>query len=230
MVRVKICGVTNGRDARAACELGAYALGFNFHDRSPRVIAPAEAWKLRRQLPSDVQAVGVFVNWKPVAVVALAEALELSAVQLHGDESPRHATSCARRVSVIKAFRVTSELSLAELAKFRRVSGFLLDGARAGQYGGTGHTADWDFARRAAATRPIILAGGLTPENVAEAILAARPQAVDVASGVESRPGKKDHGKMREFFSEVERANRELATLTERISRHRAWAQKNRTK
>jgi len=214
MVRVKICGVTNGRDALAACDLGAYALGFNFYEKSPRVVAPAEAWKLRQRLPAGVEAVGVFVNWKATAVVALAEALQLSAVQLHGDEGPRDATFCAKHVPVIKAFRVTPDLSLSELAKFRRVSGFLLDAARAGQYGGTGSTADWSFARRAAATRPIILAGGLTPENVAQAILAVRPQAVDVASGVESRPGKKDHGKMREFFCEVDRANRELAVTS----------------
>ncbi len=213
MVRVKICGVTNGRDARAACELGAYALGFNFYEKSPRVIAPALAWKVRQRLPASVEAVGVFVNWKPEAVVALATALQLSAVQLHGDESPRDAAFCAKRVPVIKAFRVTPDLLLSDLGKFRGVSGFLLDAARAGQYGGTGHTADWAFARRAAASRPIILAGGITPENVADAIRTVRPQAVDVASGVESRPGKKDHGKMREFFREVERANRELAAV-----------------
>jgi phosphoribosylanthranilate isomerase len=211
MVRVKICGVTNGRDARAACELGAYALGFNFYEKSPRVIAPAEAWKLRQRLPSSVQAVGVFVNWKPTAVVALARSLRLSAVQLHGDESPRDAAFCAKSLPVIKAFRVGANFSLSELARFRGVSGFLLDAARAGQYGGTGSTSDWAFARRAAASRPIILAGGLMPENVADAIRSVRPYAVDVASGVESRPGKKDHGKMREFFQEVERANRELA-------------------
>jgi len=214
MVRVKICGITNEPDTRAACEFGAYALGFNFYEKSPRVIAPAEAWKLRQKLPADVEAVGVFVNWKPTAVVALAEALRLSAVQLHGDECPRHATFCAKRVPVIKAFRVTPDLSLRELAKFRRVSRFLLDAALPGQYGGTGHTSDWAFARRVAVRRPIILAGGLTPGNVAEAILAVRPQAVDVASGVESRPGKKDHGKMRECFREVERANRELTDVS----------------
>ncbi len=211
MVRVKICGITNGRDARAACELGAYALGFNFYEKSPRVIAPAEAWRLRQRLPEGIEAVGVFVNWESTAVVALAGALRLSAVQLHGDESPRHAAFCSKKVPVIKAFRVTSSLSLSDLGKFRGVSGFLLDAARPGQYGGTGHTTDWAFARRAAVSRPIILAGGLTPENVADAIRTVRPHAVDVASGVEARPGKKDHGKMREFFQEVERANHELA-------------------
>jgi phosphoribosylanthranilate isomerase len=216
MVRVKICGITNARDARAACELGAYALGFNFYEKSPRVIAPAEAWKLRQELPEKVEALGIFVNWEPAAVLALATALQLSAVQLHGDETPRVAALCAQKIPVIKAFRVTPGLSLAALAKFRAASGFLLDAARAGQYGGTGHTTDWAFARRAAAARPIILSGGLTPENVADAIRAVRPQAVDVASGVEARPGKKDHGKMRAFFSEVERANRELDDVAEK--------------
>jgi phosphoribosylanthranilate isomerase len=210
MVRVKICGITNGRDARAACDLGAYALGFNFYEKSPRVIAPASAWKVRQRLPPEVQAVGVFVNWKPAVVVALAKSLQLSAVQLHGDELPRDAAFCAKTLPVIKAFRVNADFSLAELGKFRAVSGFLLDAARAGQYGGTGQTIDWVLARRAAARRPIILAGGLTPENVADAILSVRPYALDVASGVESRAGKKDHSKMREFFAEVERANREL--------------------
>ena len=213
MVKVKICGITEARDARAAVELGATALGFNFYEKSPRATTPAHAWEIRRKLPSGVQAVGVFVDWKPPAVLALAQAMELPAVQLHGDESPREADFCARRVAVIKALRVGNGFSLAEFGKFRSASWFLLDAARAGQYGGTGHTTNWDLARKAALKRPIILAGGLRPENVAEAILAVRPYAVDVASGVESKPGKKDHGKMREFFGEVERANRELAKL-----------------
>src|SRR5215510_6022484 len=106
MVRVKICGITNVQDARLASELGALALGFNFYEKSPRVIAPADAWKIRQTLSKDVEAVGVFVDWKPAAVLALAAALELSAVQLHGDESAQDAGICARSVSVIKAFRV----------------------------------------------------------------------------------------------------------------------------
>lgn len=210
MVRVKICGITNNPDADLASELGAQALGFNFYEKSPRVIAPADAWKIRQTLPKDVQAVGVFVDWNPAAVLALAAALELSAVQLHGDEAPSDAASCARKFAVIKAFRVGNGFSMAEFDKFQSASWFLLDASRAGQYGGTGHTTNWDLARKAALKRPIILAGGLRPENVAEAILAVRPYAVDVASGVESKSGKKDHGKMREFFGEVERANQEL--------------------
>src|SRR5262249_16695441 len=210
MVCVKICGITNERDARAAVELGASALGFNFCENSPRVVAPADAWAIRQTLPSNVEAVGVFVDWKPTAVVALAKALELSAVQLHGDECPRHAGYCARSVTVIKAFRVGEEFSTAEMAKFRSASHILLDAAVPGQYGGTGHTTNWELARKAAERRPIFFAGGLKPENVAEAILYVRPYGVDVASGVESRPGKKDLGKMREFFQEVERARGEL--------------------
>jgi|tagenome__1003787_1003787.scaffolds.fasta_scaffold20961609_2 phosphoribosylanthranilate isomerase len=210
MVRVKICGITNARDARSAIDLGAAALGFNFYEKSPRAVAPAEAWQIRQTMPKDLQAVGVFVNWDPGAVLPLATALKLSAVQLHGDELPGDAATCARTVAVIKAFRVGNGFSLAAFGKFRCASWFLLDAARAGQYGGTGHTTNWDVARKAALKHPIILAGGLSPENVTEAILAVRPYAVDVASGVESKPGKKDHGKMREFIREVERANREL--------------------
>jgi phosphoribosylanthranilate isomerase len=210
MVRVKICGITSEPDAQAAVDLGASALGFNFYENSPRVIAPAEAWAIRQTLPKAVQAVGVFVDWEPDAVLALAQALHLSAVQLHGDESPRQADFCARKIPVIKAFRVGKDFSAVEMKKFRSSTQFLLDAAVPGQYGGTGHTANWDVARKVAESRPILLAGGLTPENVAEAIRYVRPYGVDVASGVESRPGKKDRGKMREFFEEVERANREL--------------------
>jgi phosphoribosylanthranilate isomerase len=210
MVRVKICGITNGRDARAAVELGASALGFNFYEKSPRVVAPVNAWSIRKTLPSEVQAVGVFVDWKPTAVVALAQALQLSAVQLHGHEGPQHAGFCARKVAVIKAFRVGEEFSFTEMRRFRSAAHLLLDAAVPGQYGGTGHTANWDVARKVAERRQIFLAGGLTPENVAEAIRYVHPYGIDVASGVESRPGKKDRGKMREFFQEVERADREL--------------------
>lgn len=208
-IRVKICGITNAADARAACDLGAYALGFNFYEKSPRAISPADAWKIRRSLPSSVAAVGVFVNWEPTAVIALANALQLTMVQLHGNESAADVKLCVKRTHVIKAFRVDGRFSLKKLASYRFVQAFLLDGAKTGQYGGTGKTADWSVARKAAESHRIILAGGLTPENVGEAIRAVRPYAVDVASGVESRPGKKDRGKLREFFAEVERAGRE---------------------
>jgi phosphoribosylanthranilate isomerase len=212
-VRVKICGITNWLDARAACDAGADALGFNFYAKSPRVISPAAAWDMRKKLPPFVAAVGVFVNWKAGPVNSLAASLQLSAAQLHGDETPQVAAEVARRVPVIKAFRIRKDFSLAQLAKFAAAAAILLDGAQAGQYGGTGKTTDWALADKAARKHRIILSGGLNPENVAEAIRAVRPYAVDVASGVESRPGKKDAGKLREFLREVERASRELAGL-----------------
>lgn len=211
MIRVKICGITRWEDARLACEQGAWALGFNFYEKSPRAIAPATAWGIRRRLPESVEAIGVFVNWKPTAVVALARSLELSGIQLHGDECAAHVNFCAKRLPVIKAFRVDAGFSAKSFAFFRTASAFLLDGARPGQYGGSGETTDWPLAARAARRHRVILAGGLTPENVAAAIYAVRPYAVDVTSGVESRPGKKDPGKLREFLREAERAGREIA-------------------
>lgn len=207
-VSVKICGITNWPDARAAVDLGAKFLGFNFYEKSPRSIDPATGWKIRKKLPSSVGPIGIFVNWSADAVTALSTALHLWAAQLHGGESPR--VISAVRLPVIKAFRVGSGFTLSRLDRYASFA-FLLDGARKGQYGGTGQIADWSLARKAARKRLIILSGGLTPENVAVAITTVRPYAVDVASGVEARPGKKDLGKLRDFFREVERANRELA-------------------
>jgi phosphoribosylanthranilate isomerase len=211
MVRVKICGITNSADGRAACNLGAAALGFNFYERSSRVISPANAWEIISRLPETVESVGVFVNWSAEAVIALARALSLDAVQLHGDEPPSVLRACVKHFQVTKAFRVGPGFQLGDLRPYGAATAFLFDAATGtGQYGGTGKRADWAIARRAAKSHRIILAGGLTPENVAEAILFVRPYAVDVASGVESRPGKKDYGKLRAFFAEVERASREL--------------------
>jgi phosphoribosylanthranilate isomerase len=208
MVRVKICGVTNIDDALLAAELGADAIGLNFYDESPRCISPYTAGKIVGQLPPFVSPIGIFVNWEAAPVIALAAALRLSAVQLHGDEPPKLAAEIARKVSVIKAFRMGHEATLPAFAKYKRASAFLLDAAaEGGQFGGTGQPTDWHRAAAAAESHLIILAGGLTPENVAEAIRLVRPYAVDVASGVESRPGKKDPAKLRAFLSEVSRAN-----------------------
>jgi phosphoribosylanthranilate isomerase len=210
MVRVKICGITNLEDALLACELGADAIGLNFYNKSPRSISPFTASKIIQKLPPFVAIVGVFVNWQAAPVTTLAKALGLSAAQLHGDEPPKLVNEIAKKVSVIKALHVGKGSALPPFAKYRGTTVFLLDAAHSGQYGGTGHTADWNLAHTAAKSHRILLAGGLTPENVAEAILAVRPYAVDVTTGVESKPGKKDPAKLRAFFEAVNRANQTL--------------------
>jgi phosphoribosylanthranilate isomerase len=208
MVRVKICGITNAADALAAIEAGANLLGFNFYPKSPRHIAEAIAAKIRPELPKKVKAVGIFVNAPSADVAAIRKSLKLDAVQLHGDESPETVAEIARSVPVFKAFRIEPEFQLETLDEFPEAFAFLFDAAHTGQYGGTGHSTDWDAARRAALGHRIILAGGLRVENVAAAVRIVRPYAVDVASGVESKPGKKDHGRLREFIQEVRRAER----------------------
>jgi phosphoribosylanthranilate isomerase len=204
--RVKICGITTWDDARLSIDLGASALGFNFYPPSPRSISPAEAWSIIRRLPPFVEAVGVFVNWPPLVVDAMARAVRLGAVQLHGAESPREVAELARKRRVIKAVAVKRGFQPASLRKYRAADAILLDGFARGLHGGTGHTLDWSLARAAGRYTRIILAGGLTPENIAEAIRVAQPYAVDVASGVEVRPGRKDPAKLRTLFAAVERA------------------------
>ncbi len=208
MVRVKICGITNSADAFAAIDAGANLLGFNFYEKSPRHITEAEAAKIRARLPKKIKAVGIFVNASPAEVTALRKSLKLDAVQLHGDETPDSVAQIARLMPVIKAFRVEPEFPLATLDEYREAFAFLFDAAHTGQYGGTGRTTDWDLARRAALSRRIILAGGLKVENVAAAVRIVRPYGIDVASGVESEPGKKDPGLLHEFIQEVRRAER----------------------
>ena len=211
MVRVKICGITKLEDAKLAAELGADAVGLNFYEQSPRCITPFAAAELIRRLPPFVAAIGVFVNWAEAPVIALCKALRLSAAQLHGDESPQVVGRVSARLPVIKALRQGQGSAAPDFSPFRGVSAFLLDSALSGQYGGSGMTGNWHAARTAAQSHRIILAGGLTPENVGEAIRIVRPYAVDVASGVESRPGKKDPAKLQAFFDEVSRASREIS-------------------
>jgi phosphoribosylanthranilate isomerase len=201
--RVKICGITTWDDARLSIDLGASALGFNFYPSSPRAISPAEAWSIIRRLPPFVEAVGVFVNWEPQVVGAVAQAVRLNSVQLHGAESPGEVAELARRHRVIKALKVKRGFRVASLSRYRAADAILLDGFARGLHGGTGRTLDWKLARAASRYGRIILAGGLTPENIAEAIRIAGPYAVDVASGVESRPGRKDPTKLRALFAAV---------------------------
>jgi phosphoribosylanthranilate isomerase len=204
--RVKICGITTWDDARLSVELGASALGFNFYPSSPRAISPADAWNIIRRLPPFVETVGVFVNWPPLVVDVLARALRLGAVQLHGGESPKEVAELARKHQVIKAVQVGRGFRVTSLSKYRGADGLLLDGFARGLHGGTGRTLDWKLARTARRYGRIILAGGLTPENIVEAIRVAEPYAVDVASGVEARPGRKDSARLRALFAAVESA------------------------
>lgn len=210
MILVKICGITNWPDAKAACDAGANMLGFNFYEKSLRRVSTVEAATMRAKLPQEVQAVGLFVNAKPAEIISLQAFVRFTAAQLHGDEPPAIVSEVSRTVPVIKAFRVAADFPLSTLDKYHDAFAFLLDGARAGQFGGTGANADWNVARRAAAGHRIILAGGLTPENVGAAIRSVQPYAVDVASGIEAKPGKKDHARLKEFIEEVRRAEEQL--------------------
>lgn len=205
MVRIKICGITNLEDALLAARLGAQALGFIFYSLSPRKVEPEVARAIIAQLPPLVLSVGVFVDEEAAVVRELAARVGLDWLQLHGQESPEYCRSLGRRV--IKGFRIKDEASLTSLADYQGAAeAFLLDTYRSGQVGGTGETFDWQLACQAKKYGFIILAGGLTPENVAQAIKIAQPQAVDVASGVEATPGKKDPEKLRAFFAAVKGA------------------------
>jgi phosphoribosylanthranilate isomerase len=189
MVKVKICGITNPEDALMAVEAGADALGFVFFPGSPRYISPERAEVIIRRLPPFVQTVGLFINEEPATVNRIADQCGLDLVQLHGEETPEYCTAVKRRI--IKAFRVRDASSLDDMADYR-VAACLLDAWSSAAHGGTGTTFNWEIAARAAASQTIILAGGLTPENVAGATATVKPYAVDVSSGVESAPGKKD--------------------------------------
>ena len=199
MVRIKICGITNLDDALLAAELGADALGFIFYPQSPRKVAPETAREIIAQLPPFVASVGVFVDEEAAVVRDLAARVGLDWVQLHGQESPDYCRGLGRRV--IKGFRIRDAESLRPLADYRgAVQALLLDTYKKGQAGGTGTAFDRRLAREAKKYGRIILAGGLTPENVAQAIAIALPASVDTASGTEAAPGKKDPAKLRAFF------------------------------
>jgi phosphoribosylanthranilate isomerase len=206
--RVKICGITRWTDAKLAVDAGADALGFNFYRPSPRYIEPCAAARIARRLRNGVTKVGVFVDESLETVLRTAEEVGLDAVQLHGAERPSRVREISACRPVIKVFRVRPGFSPSRLAKFPAATAFLLDGYAPGHYGGSGRRVDWDVARRAARYGRVILAGGLRPENVAEAISRVRPYAIDVCSGVESRPGKKDPAKLREFMRQVKRTRR----------------------
>ena len=207
--RVKICGITRWEDAQLAVELGASALGFNFYKPSPRYVAPAAANAIIQRLPPLVTAVGVFANEIDGAHVAtIAREAAVTAVQLHGPRFPE-ADGTLASFQLIRAVSVREGSKVEDLTLFG-AKAYLLDTFDADLPGGTGKSFDWTLALVAKKYAPIILAGGLTPKNVSKAIAEARPFAVDVASGVESEPGKKDPEKLRAFFSAVAEADREI--------------------
>lgn len=206
--RVKICGITRWEDARRAAELGAAALGFNFYRASPRYIEPCEARRIVTQLPPLVLAVGVFADETDgMKIAEVARAAGVSVVQLHGPKFPAP-NGGLENYRVIRAVSVRQSLNLGDLSRVA-ASAILFDTFDEELRGGTGKTFDWSLARDAKRYGPIILAGGLTPENVGRAIREVRPYAVDVASGVESAPGKKDPTKLRSFFAAVAKADKE---------------------
>jgi phosphoribosylanthranilate isomerase len=194
MTRIKICGITNVEDALTSVHFGADALGFIFAD-SPRRITPEEAKRIISKIPPFVTTVGVFVDEQVERVEEMVRLCRLDALQFHGCESPEYCGMFDR--TIIKGFRVKDRSIVEDVARYD-VDGYLLD---SGEGGGVGRTFDWNLIR--GIQNPIILAGGLTPDNVGRAIEQAHPYAVDVSSGVESRPGKKDHRKIEEFIRNV---------------------------
>ena len=206
MTRIKMCGVTGIEDARDAAMLGADAIGLNFFEGSSRSVTPERALRIIESLPPFVAAVGVFVNYEdPQALEDFAVSIQLDAVQLHGDETPDYC-SMINRVKVIKAIRVDEEFKVDSLRNYQ-ASAFLLDAYSPKAFGGTGRVFNWSKAAGANAFGRIILAGGLNPRNVASAIGELHPFAVDVSSGVESEPGKKNYESMRRFVEAVQSAD-----------------------
>jgi phosphoribosylanthranilate isomerase len=206
MILVKICGITNVEDALAAVEYGADFLGFVFAAESPRRAEPSTVQHIRRIVGGDVKTVGVFTDEADWVLKTIDEC-ELDLAQLHGLQSEEFAQRIGAE-RVIRAVRVKGERTISNLELFPNAAYYLLDSYREGQAGGTGESFDWELAIKAKSyAKPIILSGGLNPKNVSEAVTRVKPFAVDVASGVEVRPGVKDHNKMKEFIENAKRAD-----------------------
>jgi len=205
---VKFCGITNLDDGRQAARLGAWAIGLNHHPESPRFCEPQVAAEIGATLKRQLEVVGVFVNPTLGQLAAAAEDESLTMIQLHGDEGPAFCQEAARRTGckVIKALRVRSGADI-RVAEAYRTDFHLLDAHRPGTSGGTGESFDWELLAGRRSHVPLILAGGLTPENVADGVAAARPFAVDVATGVEAEPGVKDHALMAKFVESAQKGS-----------------------
>ncbi|MBF0126555.1 MAG: phosphoribosylanthranilate isomerase [Magnetococcales bacterium] len=201
--RIKICGITNTADALAAVEAGADALGFVFYSRSKRYVTPGQVAKILPDIPPFITITGLFVNACRDEIREVMACCRMDVLQLHGDEAPGECRGLPGRV--IKAIRVASPEDLYGLERYP-VSAVLLDAKVGAHYGGSGCSFDWSLLKEYRSPTPLILAGGLNPENVATAVRQVRPYAVDVSSGVESSPGIKDHEKMAHFIRRVRQA------------------------
>ncbi len=203
--RIKICGITSPEDGEHAVESGAWAIGLVFWPASPRAVSLTAAAEIAAPLRRRTELVGVFVNATLDEVVGTAEAVGLTWVQLHGEEGPSFCEAVARRagVKVAKAARIRARADVQAIDAFRNVDAQLLDAYRQGEPGGTGETFDWGLTLERRSDLPLVLAGGLTPENVAGAIAQTAPWAVDVSSGVEASPGVKDRERVEAFVAAV---------------------------
>lgn len=206
-VQIKICGVTNIRDAQACAELGADMIGFNFYPQSPRYIEAKVARRIIEAMPADVRAVGVFVETRAEKIRNTADAIGVRCVQLHGPMSPEASSELAGEFRVIRAFSTDSRFRPEQVSLFGHCD-VLVDAHHPNLHGGTGLTCNWETARTARSfARFLILSGGLRAQNVSEAIATVSPHAVDVCSGVESAPGTKDHRALEDFVSAVRGAH-----------------------
>ena len=208
--QIKICGVTNSDDARACVELGADMIGFNFYPKSPRYIEPMVVRRIVDVLPTEICAVGVFVDPDPFEIRKVAKTAGIRCVQLHGHATPESCSELALEFRVIRALSTDTQFKPEHTAAFPHCDA-LIDAYHPELRGGTGRTCDWSAARAAMRyTRFLILSGGLNGRNVDQAIAAVTPHAVDVCSGIESAPGVKDHGALKEFIIAVRAAERSV--------------------
>jgi len=205
MTKVKICGITTVEDALLSAEFGADALGFNFYEKSPRYITPEKAREIIEQLPIEVLKVGVFVNKNLNEIIKIAATAKLDAIQLHGEETPEFARELKAKsnLEIIKAFRVSPKFKPEDVLQYK-IDAVLLDAYSVNEHGGTGETFDWEIARKVREIFPkMYLAGGLSAENISEAILAVKPFAVDVCSSIEKAKGIKNYTKVKNFIFQV---------------------------
>ncbi|MDY6861408.1 MAG: phosphoribosylanthranilate isomerase [Thermodesulfobacteriota bacterium] len=201
MTRIKICGITSINDAICASECGADALGFVFYPKSPRHIDIKKAASIMKELPPFINRAGLFVNPFNEEIFKVLDSCDIDIIQLHGNESPEFCEGLPKRV--IKAIRIKDASTLNLISKYNNCSGILLDTFSSYSYGGTGKTFSWDMAKEVSKKRSIILAGGLNEKNIKNAIIEVKPYGVDISSGVESSPGRKDYKKIKNFITIV---------------------------